>query len=214
VEKRKGSLKLIITSATLRTTQLSDFFNNCPVLSVSGRCYPVSILHKETQKHKRLDDTIQAAIRIHLNEPAGDILAFLTGFEECEQACTKCMRKLTELDAQGKEVPPMMLVALHGSQSPEQQQNAFIETPEGVRKIIFATNIAETSLTVDNVGYVIDCGFVKQKQFSAETGMESLVVVPISKVQAVQRSGRAGRTREGKCLRLYTEEFYNKEMPN
>ena len=89
-----------------------------------------------------------------------------------------------------------------------------MKTPEGCRKIIFATNIAETSLTVDNVGYVIDCGYVKQKQYNAATGMESLVITPISKGQAIQRSGRAGRTREGKCLRLYTEEFYNQQLPN
>ena len=76
----------------------------------------------------------------------------------------------------------MIIATLYGAQPPEQQKNAFVKTPDGCRKIIFATNIAETSLTVDNVGYVIDCGFVKQKQFNSETGMESLLVVPISKV--------------------------------
>lgn len=156
-----------------------------------------------------MENAVGAAIRIHLNEPAGDVLVFLTGFEECEEANKLCFQKLSEMQEQGKEVPPMILTPLYGAQSPEQQANAFIRTPEGCRKIIFCTNIAETSLTVDNVGYVIDCGFVKQKQYSAETGMESLIIIPISKVQAVQRSGRAGRTREGKCLRLYTEEFYN-----
>ncbi len=89
-----------------------------------------------------------------------------------------------------------------------------MKTPENCRKIIFATNIAETSLTVANVGYVIDCGFVKQKVFNADTGMESLMVVPISKVQAIQRTGRAGRTREGKCIRMYSEKYYKEQMPD
>ena len=95
-----------------------------------------------------------------MNEPAGDILAFLTGFEECEQATKKCFEKLSEL-SQKRPVPPMMIVPLYGAQTPEQQANAFLKTPENCRKIIFATNIAETSLTVANVGYVIDCGLVK-----------------------------------------------------
>lgn len=123
----------------------------------------MNILHKESSKDKRVENSVGAAIRIHLNEPAGDILAFLTGFEECEKAVSLCYEKLSELAEQGKEVPPMMLATLYGSQSPEQQANAFIKTPENCRKIIFATNIAETSLTVDNIGYVLDCGYVKQK---------------------------------------------------
>jgi ATP-dependent RNA helicase DHX8/PRP22 len=151
---------------------------------------------------------VQISIRIHLNELAGDILAFLTGFEECEQATKKCFQKLQEI-SNTRAVPPMMIVPLYGAQTAEQQANAFLKTPENCRKIIFATNIAETSLTLANIGYVIDSGFVKQKVYNSDTGMESLLVVPISKVQAIQRTGRAGRTREGKCIRLYTEKFYN-----
>jgi ATP-dependent RNA helicase DHX8/PRP22 len=180
--RRRGTLRLIVTSATLKTDTLAAYYFNCPVLSVSGRCYPVTIMFKESSREKKMENAVGAAIRIHLHEPAGDILVFLTGFEECEQAVKLCFQKLGEMADDGKEVPPMMLASLYGAQSPEQQQNAFVKTPEGCRKIIFATNIAETSLTVDNVGYVIDCGFVKQKQYNADTGIESLVVVPISKV--------------------------------
>ena len=89
-----------------------------------------------------------------------------------------------------------------------------MKTPDNCRKIIFATNIAETSLTVANIGYVIDCGFVKQKIYNPQTGMETLQIVAISKVQAIQRAGRAGRTREGKCIRLYVEKFYKEQMPD
>lgn len=185
VIRRKGTLRLVVTSATLRTDQLCRYYFGCPLLSVSGRCYPVSILHQESPASQRVDTTVQVAIRIHLNEPAGDILAFLTGFEECEQATRKCFAKLEEIAKRGRQVPPMMIIPLYGAQTPEQQANAFLHTPENCRKIIFATNIAETSLTVPNVGYVIDSGMVKQKVYSAETGMESLLVVPISKVQAI-----------------------------
>ena len=85
---------MVITSATLRTDQLSQYYQNCPVISVSGRCYPVNILHKESSKDKRIENTVSAAIRIHLNEPEGDILCFLTGFEECEKAVKDCFAKL------------------------------------------------------------------------------------------------------------------------
>ena len=97
VHNRKGKLKLIITSATLKTDQISKYFGQAPLISVSGRCYPVNILHKESSKEKRVENTVSAAIRIHLHEPAGDILAFLTGFEECELGLKKCFDKLTEL---------------------------------------------------------------------------------------------------------------------
>lgn len=213
VIRRKGTLRLVVTSATLRTEILQEYYFGCPLLSVSGRCYPVAIMHQDTSKDQRLEESVTLAIRIHLNEPIGDILVFLTGFEECESAVQKCFQKLQAL-SEKRPVPPMLLVPLYGAQTPEQQANAFVKTPENCRKIIFATNIAETSLTVANIGYVIDCGLVKQKVYNPQTGMETLQVVPISKVQSVQRAGRAGRTREGKCIRLYSERYYQDQMPN
>jgi ATP-dependent RNA helicase DHX8/PRP22 len=111
---------MVVTSATLRTDQISTYYNKCPVISVSGRCYPVSILHKESGKEKRVENSVGAALRIHLHEPAGDILVFLTGFEECEKASKICFEKLNELVENGKEVPPMMIATLYGAQSPEQ----------------------------------------------------------------------------------------------
>ena len=105
---------------------------------------------------------MRTAIRIHLHEPAGDVLAFLTGFDECERAVKLCHQRLQQLSEE-KDIAPMIIVALYGSQTAAQQANAFIKTPENHRKVVFATNIAETSLTVDGVGYVIDAGLVKQK---------------------------------------------------
>lgn len=98
----------------------------------------------------------------------------------------------------GREVAPMLIMPLYGSMNTKQQNQIFQKTPEGSRKVVFCTNIAETSLTVDGIAYVIDSGLVKQKLHNPDTGMETLMIVPISQVQAQQRTGRAGRTMEGK----------------
>ena len=101
---------------------------------------------------------------------------------------------------------------LYGAQNTDEQSKVFDKAPDNCRKLIFSTNIAETSLTVDGIGYVIDCGYVKQKIYNPKTNMDSLMVVPISRVQAIQRAGRAGRTGPGKCIRLYTESFFESQM--
>jgi HrpA-like RNA helicase len=119
-----------------------------------------------------------------------------------------CYEKLEELMHRGRDVPGMIIYPLYGALSNEEQARVFEKTPEGIRKVVFSTNIAETSLTIDKIGFVIDCGFVKQKTYNPKTNMDTLVTIPISKVQAIQRKGRAGRTQEGKCLRLYAEKFY------
>ena len=212
VIRRRGSLRLVVTSATLNERMFSKYFCKCPVLQVSGRCYPVSIFHGESPKEKRVENAVRSAIRIHLHEGGGDILVFLTGFEECEAAVRLSFTKLQELKERGKALAPILIIPLYGSQTTEQQAKAFQVTPPGARKVVFATNIAETSLTIDNIAFVVDTGYVKQKIYNAETGMESLEIIAISKVQATQRSGRAGRTCSGKCFRLYTRDFYENQM--
>lgn len=112
--------------------------------------------------------------------------------------------KLQKLMDKGKDVPGVVMYELYGALSNEDQASIFNPAPEGMRKVVFSTNIAETSLTIDNIGFVIDCGYVKQKTYNPKTNMDSLITVPISKVQAIQRKGRAGRTQSGKCLRLYS----------
>lgn len=179
---------------------------------MEGREYPVDILYGHTASNFRVDEAVRSTIRIHLHEGPGDILVFLTGSDECETAVKETYKKLQNLLDDGKEVPSCLIYALYGAQSSEDQSRVFEETDENTRKIIYATNIAETSLTIDGVGFVIDSGHVKQKQYNPKTGMDRLVVVPISKVQAVQRAGRAGRTQAGKCYRMYSEKFYNEQM--
>lgn len=214
VQKRNGSLKLVVTSATLNTELFSSYFNSCPVLKMEGKCYPVDVKYVPTSSNLRLQEAVRNAIRLHLYEGIGDILVFLTGSEECEQAVRMTNDLLMELIKDGREVPSAMIYSLYGAQTSEDQARVFERVEEDVRKIIYSTNIAETSITIDGVGFVIDTGHVKQKQYNPKTGMDCLNVVPISKVQAVQRMGRAGRTMPGKCMRMYSERFYNEQMEN
>lgn len=153
---------------------------------------------------------------IHQAEPEGDILVFLTGEEEIEDACRKIM---VEADQLPHHVGPLKAVPLYSSLPPQQQQRIFDKappprTPDGPpgRKVVISTNIAETSLTIDGIVYVVDPGFSKQKIYNPRIRVESLLVSPISKASANQRAGRAGRTRPGKCFRLYTESDFVKEV--
>ena len=179
---------------------------------MKGRSHPVDILYGHTPFNFRVEEAVRSAIRIHLHEPSGDILVFLTGSEECELATRLTYQKLQDLLDEGKEVPTCLIYSLYGAQSSEDQARVFEKVDTDIRKIIYSTNIAETSITIDGIGFVIDCGHVKQKQYNPKTGMDRLVIVPISKVQAIQRAGRAGRTQAGRCYRMYSEKFYKEQM--
>jgi pre-mRNA-splicing factor ATP-dependent RNA helicase DHX15/PRP43 len=153
---------------------------------------------------------------IHQAEPEGDILVFLTGEEEIEDACRKIS---LEADNLPHSIGPLRAIPLYSSLPPQQQQKIFDKapsprTPDGPpgRKVVISTNIAETSLTIDGIVYVVDPGFSKQKIYNPRIRVESLLVSPISKASAQQRAGRAGRTRPGKCFRLYTESDFVKEV--
>lgn len=204
--------RLIITSATIDVQLFSTYFNKCPVITIPGRQYPIEILHSACKSDRRVEYTVNAAIRIHLHEGPGDVLAFLTGSDECERAKSKCFEALQQLQTQGNEVPSMLILSLYGAMSSEEQAKVFKRTPEDCRKVVFSTNISETSITIDGIGYVIDCGYAKQKKFNPTTSLEALMIVPISKQQARQRAGRAGRTQAGRCFRLYSESFYDEQM--
>jgi ATP-dependent RNA helicase DHX8/PRP22 len=148
-------------------------------------------------------------MQIHLSEPAGDILIFLTGQEEID-TCAEIL--FGRMKALGDLAPELIILPVYGALPSEMQSRIFEPAPPGARKCVIATNIAEASLTIDGIYYVIDPGFCKQKVFNAKLGMDSLIVSPISVASARQRAGRAGRTGPGKCYRLYTEAAYSTEM--
>jgi ATP-dependent RNA helicase DHX8/PRP22 len=148
-------------------------------------------------------------MQIHLSEPKGDILLFLTGQEEIDTACQILFERMKAL---GPAVPELIILPVYSALPSELQTKIFDPAPPGSRKCVIATNIAETSLTIDGIYYVVDPGFCKQKAYNPKIGMDSLIVVPISQAQARQRAGRAGRTGPGKCYRLYTESAFKNEM--
>ncbi|EEH22573.1 hypothetical protein PABG_04784 [Paracoccidioides brasiliensis Pb03] len=207
--KRRHDLKVIVTSATLDADRFSEYFNMCPIFSIPGRTYPVEIMYSREPESDYLDAALVTVMQIHLTEPAGDILLFLTGQEEIDTACEILYERMKAL---GPSVPELIILPVYSALPSEMQSRIFDPAPPGSRKVVIATNIAETSITIDQIYYVVDPGFVKQNAYDPKLGMDSLVVTPISQAQAKQRSGRAGRTGPGKCFRLYTEAAYQSEM--
>ncbi|XP_059316444.1 probable pre-mRNA-splicing factor ATP-dependent RNA helicase DEAH4 isoform X1 [Lycium ferocissimum] len=210
IKLRHSNLKVLITSATLDGGKVSRFFSDCPVLTVPGELFPVEIVHISERPKNYVEASLKKAIDIHVREPEGDILIFMTGQDDIEKLVLKLEERVQSLE-EGSCMDALIL-PLHGSLPPEMQVRVFSPPPPNCRRFIVSTNIAETSLTVDGVVYVIDSGYVKQRQYNPSTGMYSLEVVQISKVQAKQRAGRAGRTRPGKCYRLYPSMVYHDDF--
>jgi len=209
VVQKRPDLKLIVTSATLDAVKFSEYFFQAPIFTIPGRTFPVEILYTREPETDYLDASLITVMQIHLTEPPGDILVFLTGQEEIDTACEILYERMKSL---GPEVPELTILPVYSALPSEMQTRIFDPAAPGSRKVIIATNIAETSLTIDGIFYVVDPGFVKQNVFSSKSGMDQLIVTPISQAQAKQRSGRAGRTGPGKCYRLYTERAYRDEM--
>ncbi|KAG5668677.1 hypothetical protein PVAND_016608 [Polypedilum vanderplanki] len=207
--KRRPKLRVVISSATLNTDQFSKFFNNAKVLKIPGKMFPVEIKYQANPVRDYFNAAVNTVLNIHLQEPEGDILCFLTGQDEIDYAC-EIIDEIAEAD--DENFGNLYAYALYSALPFEEQFEIFSQIAEGNRKVIFATNIAETSMTIDGVVYVVDPGYVKQKVYDAKTGFESLIVVPISKASADQRCGRAGRVMPGKCFRIYTESAYENEM--
>lgn len=206
---RRPDLKLIVTSATLDADKFCKYFRDCPIFTIPGRMYPVDVLYTKDPEADYLDAALITVMQIHLSEPPGDILVFLTGQEEIDTACQILFDRMKAL---GSNVPELIILPIYSALPSEMQSRIFEPAPKGSRKVILGTNIAETSVTIDGIYYVVDPGFVKQKVYNPKTGMDALVVCPISKAQGKQRAGRAGRTGPGKCYRLYTETAYQHEM--
>ncbi|CAM9912006.1 unnamed protein product, partial [Phaeothamnion confervicola] len=207
--KRREDFRLIVTSATLDADKFSTYFFECPIFTIPGRTHPVEVLYTKEPEPDYVEACITTVMQIHLSEPAGDILVFLTGQEEIDTACEVLFSRMKAL---GDLAPELIILPVYGALPSEMQTRIFEPPPPGARKVVVATNIAEASLTIDGIFYVVDPGFCKQKAYNAKMGMDSLVVTPISQASARQRSGRAGRTGPGKCYRLYTEVAYQTEM--
>ncbi|RKP10386.1 P-loop containing nucleoside triphosphate hydrolase protein [Thamnocephalis sphaerospora] len=219
--RRRPELRVLVMSATLNVEKFSDFFDACPIFSIPGRVYPVEILHHRSARLKHLKSAhvqhvVDTALHVHHQEPAGDMLLFLTGKQEVEQACSelraaahKDVRKHREGNGDDQVSPMDMVVyPLYSTMDSYEQASIFERAPRDTRKVIVATNIAQTSVTIPGIRYVVDCGFVKQKVYDPRVGMDALLTVQISQAAALQRAGRAGRTLGGKCYRIYCKEDF------
>ncbi|GLT99458.1 hypothetical protein SLE2022_168960 [Rubroshorea leprosula] len=207
--KRRPDLRLIVTSATLDAEKFSGYFFSCNIFTIPGRTFPVEIFYTKEPESDYLDTALLTVLQIHLNEPEGDILLFLTGQEEIDYACQFLKDYMGRL---GENVPELIVLPVYSALPSEMQSRIFEPAPPGKRKVVVATNIAEASLTIDGVFYVVDPGFAKQNVYNPKQGLDSLVITPISQASAKQRAGRAGRTGPGKCYRLYTEAAFRNEM--
>lgn len=201
----RDDLKVIITSATIKPELFINYFGDCPVINISGRTFPVDIIWDPLKVNSSpltrdyTKDAIEVIKQIHKNEPMGDILVFLTSPSEIDQACKCANKEISEDD--------YVILPLHGKLQPEEQKEVFMNYG-GKQKIVFSTNVAETSLTIPGIKYIIDSGLAKELHFDAKRNMNSLEVRMISKSSAEQRKGRAGRTNSGKCYRLYSKEHF------
>lgn len=205
VTRQDPPLKVIVMSATLDPAKFLTFFPNATLYRVPGRQHPVRLLYTAEPQKDYLDAAILTIFQLHMERPAGDLLVFLTGQEEIE-AVQRILEEHSPSCPAG--TPKMQVCPLFASLPASQQMAVFKPAPAGTRKVILATNIAETSITIPGIRYVVDPGFVKMRLFTPRTGMESLLVRPISKASARQRCGRAGREAPGECYRLFTEESF------
>jgi pre-mRNA-splicing factor ATP-dependent RNA helicase DHX38/PRP16 len=206
LSNKRRDLKIIITSATMDADKFSLFFNNAPIFSIPGRTFPVEIFYSETVIEDYVDMVVKKALEVHISEPPGDILIFMTGQEDIEAVCYLLADRLVK----SRTTLGLRILPIYSQLNSEAQTRIFEQVKE--RKCIVATNIAETSLTLDGVKYVIDSGFCKLKVYNPRIGMDALQVTPISQANANQRSGRAGRTGPGKCFRVYRSSAYREEM--
>ncbi|KAJ1338001.1 ATP-dependent RNA helicase DDX35 [Microdochium nivale] len=210
--RRRSDLHVIISSATLQADQFLNFFSENDgsnqqvgaIITLEGRTYPIDVLYLETPADDYVQSAVNTIFDIHSKEGAGDILVFLTGREEIDSA----LQAIADRSAQLTESSQIVALPLYAGLTTEQQMYVFEPAAENTRKVVLSTNIAEASVTLDGVAYVVDCGFVKLRAFNPQASIESLTVTPISKASAQQRAGRAGRTKPGKCFRLYTEDAY------
>ena len=211
---KRPDLKLIITSATIDLERFSQHFNNAPIIEVSGRTYPVDLWYRPLYEFEGSEESenepdqyaaiVEAVHEIELHEKTGsgarggDILVFLSGEREIREAA-EALRKA--------QFAHMEVIPFYARLSLSEQQKVF--SPHAGRRIVLATNVAETSITVPGIRYVIDPGFARISRYSYRTKVQRLPIEPVSQASANQRKGRCGRVAEGICIRLYSEEDFN-----
>ncbi|KAG8850157.1 DEAH-box RNA helicase prp16 [Tulasnella sp. 330] len=205
---RRRDLKLIVTSATMNSDKFSNFYGLAPTFTIPGRTFPVETFYAKSPCEDYVDSAVKQVLQIHLSLPPGDILVFMTGQEDIEITCQVVAERLAQLE----EPAPLSILPIYSQMPADLQAKIFEATSDGRRKVIVATNIAETSLTVDGILYVVDAGYSKLKVYNPKVGMDALQITPISQANANQRTGRAGRTGSGFCYRLYTESAYRNEL--
>ncbi|XP_032901810.1 ATP-dependent RNA helicase DHX33 isoform X2 [Amblyraja radiata] len=207
-ELNKTPLKVIIMSATMDVDLFSQYFNQAPVLYLEGRQHSIQIFYTKEPQNDYLHASLVSIFQIHQEAPPShSVLVFLTGQEEIEamsRTCKQISKNLPQGSCQ------MSVLPLYASLPPLQQLRVFQQGPKDRRKVILSTNIAETSVTIPGIKYVVDTGMVKAKRYTPESGLEVLAVQQVSKAQAWQRAGRAGRQNSGICYRLYTEDDFEK----
>jgi ATP-dependent RNA helicase DDX35 len=217
--QKRSDLRVVVSSATLEAERFLDFFapdegekvhgkskeEFGQIIGIEGRTYPVDIQYMIEPTNNYVEAAVDTIMNIHAKESDGDILVFLTGREEIDDAIDVLGDRIADMSSKQQK---LMTLPLYAGLQDEDQRFVFQEAPTNTRKVILSTNIAEASVTIDRIVYVIDSGYVKLRTYDARIGIETLNVVPVSKASATQRAGRAGRTRPGKCFRLYSEEAY------
>jgi ATP-dependent RNA helicase HrpA len=196
---RRPDLRVIVSSATLETERFAAFFGGAPVIEVSGRTYPVDVLYRPPRDDEAdLADAVANTVNeIAEMDPRNDVLVFLPGEREIREA-------MGELEK--RALPHTVILPLFARLSAPEQQRVFQRLPQ--RRVVLSTNVAETSLTIPGIVYVVDAGVARVNRYSVRTGVSQLLVEPISKASADQRKGRCGRTESGVCFRLYEEQDY------
>jgi ATP-dependent RNA helicase DDX35 len=224
IKKRRPDLRIIVSSATIQAEEFLNFFEaedsakfvqgeDGPhkaigrIVNLEGRIFPIDIQYLEEPAEDYVERAVRTVFDIHTQESEGDILVFLTGRNEIEEA----IQKINDLAVERKiQKPAIQVLPLYAGLSTEQQMYVFEPAENDARKVIVSTNIAEASVTIEGVNFVIDCGYVKLRAYNPTTGIETLTATPVSKASANQRAGRAGRTKPGKCYRLYMEQAFER----
>ena len=207
ITEQRKDLRIIISSATINTRIFSEFFGNAPIISISGKPYPVEVKYIPALLSRQTSDVyyekvLQIVKNAHEDKEGGDVLIFLPGEAEIKD-CLACL--YTSSIASSLQIYP-----LYGRLSKDEQEQVFTPTEKGKTKVVVSTNIAETSLTIDGIRTVIDSGMAKVNFYNQRNFTSALLPMPISRASADQRKGRAGRTAPGVCYRMYKEESYNK----